>query len=753
MAAVESYSLCPCGSGQKFKWCCQKIESFADKSQRLVESGQVDAAIKTLEEGLRKEPGNPWLLTRKAVIEVQGGQAEAAKATLRQVLTKNPNHFGALALLTRCVLETEGAVNGAGMFQQMLAAVDKQAALVGLVSLVRVIASLLSEERHYPAALKHLELCRMFGDPDGMTASAIRTIETNPAVSPWLKDNYLLASTPNHWTGEGRDLFEQALHAAAAGQWAVAAATFDRVSGGEPGGEADYNLGLCRLWLGDEAGAIGPLRRRVAHLGVTTEAVDLEALCQQIAPIHPDDRVEQVQMTWPLRNGQALREALQQASDVVFDGEIPIDPNNPEMGVIDQYILLDRPEVDAKASGSLTPDEIPRILGRVGLIEDIAVLETYDDGRVDTLGDRFTVLAGSSVVAAHPKTKVIGITARSSLTLTWEWLYPAEIAQDQAERLEREQRSHVLRDVWPVTPMAYLNFRTPERAARDGNAEVPLRAALCQLEREQMLTGTEESLPLRRQLVVPPEPALDPQQVDTARLPLGRLADVPIEGLDDDRLVTLYRRVRRAMMPRTMEAAARAIAARSHLFEQGKIDPVAVYADLASVAAGLRDSSGVQTWIAAGRKADTPATKARNAPIWDMVEVRLRARIDRPEVWVPELAVILERYQQRDSAANQVILMNLVEMGLVQMVPNPDKPGEVLLDSRPLQTVLAEFGPRVTTTSGRLGVSATKPDLWTPGSQSGGGQGGSGGLWTPGAGKPTPPASSGDQPKLILPGR
>ena len=750
MAAVESYNPCPCGSGQKFKWCCQKVESFADKSQRLVESGQVDGALKALEEGLRKEPGNPWLLTRKAVIEVQTNQSEAAKATLRQVLDKNPKHFGALALLTRCVAETEGAVNGAGVFQQMLAALDNPTGMANLAGLTRVIAFMLNEEHHYPAALKHLHLGRTYGDPDGSTASAIRSIETNPAISLWLKDIRTLAPTPGHWSGEGRDLFEQALQAANRGLWARAAGIFDRVSGGEPGGEADYNLGLCRLWLGDEAGAVAPLRRRVAKLGTTTEAVDLEALCQQIAPIHPDDQIEQVQLSWPVRDRQALHESLSRATDVVFDGAIPVDPDHPEVTIGDRFLLLDRPKVKQSSPDALSAADVPRILGRIGLIDEVALLETHDDGRVDSLGDRFTVLAGSAVVAAHPKTKVIGISSRSSLALTWECLYPDQITPETGERLEQEQRSRVLREVWPTTPMAYLNFRTPEQAARDGNAEVPLRAALCQLEREQPRSEADDTLGLRHRLGVPPEPAIDPRQVDIAGLSLGRLEAVPLEGLDDDQLITLYRRSRRALMPQTMEAAARTIAARGSLFEQGKIDPVAVYTDLASVAAGLGDGEGVRTWIAAGRKADTPATKSRNAPIWDMVEVRLRARIDPPAVWVPELAVIMERYQQQDSAANQVILMNLVEMGLIQMVPNPDKPGEVLLDSRPLQSVLAEFGPRVTTASGRLGVSATKPDVWTPNSPAGGG---GGGLWTPGAGNPAPAAGSGEKPKLILPGR
>jgi hypothetical protein len=63
--------------------------------------------------------------------------------------------------------------------------------------------------------------------------------------------------------------------------------------------------------------------------------------------------------------------------------------------------------------------------------------------------------------------------------------------------------------------------------------------------------------------------------------------------------------------------------------------------------------------------------------------------------------------------------------------------------------LLAEYGPRVTTASGQLGVAATKGEIWTPSSQGGGSS--PGGIWTPGS---TPPSSGGgDKPKLIIPGR
>ncbi len=62
--------------------------------------------------------------------------------------------------------------------------------------------------------------------------------------------------------------------------------------------------------------------------------------------------------------------------------------------------------------------------------------------------------------------------------------------------------------------------------------------------------------------------------------------------------------------------------------------------------------------------------------------------------------------------------------------------------------LMSEYGPRVTTASGQLGVSATKGGIWTPESERGGQ---SGGLWTPGAAGSQPGGP--EKPKLIIPGR
>src|SRR5262249_40394753 len=123
MASVDPYSPCPCGSGQKYKWCCQKVESYAERAQRMVDNGQYESALKPLDEGLAKVPDNPWLSTRKALTQLHPKQASPAKGTLRALLKSHPGHLGGTILMTRLAVETEGAQAGIAQFQQSLSAI------------------------------------------------------------------------------------------------------------------------------------------------------------------------------------------------------------------------------------------------------------------------------------------------------------------------------------------------------------------------------------------------------------------------------------------------------------------------------------------------------------------------------------------------------------------------------------------------------------------------------------------------------
>jgi hypothetical protein len=752
MAAADPYAPCPCGSGQKFKWCCQKVEAVAERAQRLYDTGQVQGALEAVDEGLRKEPDSPLLLLRKAVYLIDREQVEAAKEPLRRLVRKQPGHLGAQALFTRLVLETEGVLAGVVQLQQALAAVDREKR-PALAELVRVVAGVLSEAGLFPAALKHLELEEQLApDPARQSQTQQRAIEGNPGIPAWLKNAYRLAEPPQTLPAEAWARFAEALGWAREGLFDAAAAAFELLSAGGTLSEADRNLGLCRLWTGDYAAAVPALRRWVARAGATPEAVDVEALCQQIAEPGPDDLVEQVQLIWPLRNRPKLLEILGDDPRVHPEGRGPIDPAKDDSPQVDQFGLLDRPPV-ATARG-LSPGEIPQHAGRVLVGAEIVALESFDDGRLDALSERFTTLAGDTIAPAHPRTKVLAKVARTSLALTWEFLLPEGMEPDEAERLAREHGAATIRDVWTRTPMPFLGGRTPEAAAAAGDAAVPLRAVVFQLELSPEPWRPLVDFPaLRESLKISAEPEVDPETADFEQLHPARLNLVPVDRLTDERLVVFYMRARRTMQLDAVERVARRLIERPSVAVLARIESAVIYTDMVTVAAARGRVAEAIEWVGRGRQADPESARAGNAPIWDMLEIRLRSRIEPPTAWVPALAAVLQRHG-KDRAANEKVVVSLIDMGLLRLVARADKPEEVMLDAQPLQALMAAYGPRVTTASGQMGAAASSGAIWTPASAAGG----SGAIWTPGAAVPRKPGPGpsppgGDKPNLIIPGR
>jgi tetratricopeptide (TPR) repeat protein len=747
MALFEPYAPCVCGSGEKYKWCCHKAEAQIEKVFRLRDSGQVEALDSAIEEGARRFPDNTFFLLNKALLLQRRDQPTEAQALIESVVAAHPSHVGAQYQLIQLVFRNEGIEAGVARLQKALTDVrpDRRA---GLLPVIELVASVLSETGFIAAARRHIELASRLAEPGSPEHAEqdrlLRSIESTPGFSPWLRQPYRLSPPPEGLPEEQAHRFRQALDWADEGLLASAAAAFQALAA-DGVLEAERNLGLCRLWLADHAAAVEALRRYVARIGETTEAVDLEALCQIISPPKDDDLVDRVHLIWTLRDREGLLAALRASDRTQFEGTRPLDEDDPNSFEIDEFQLLDRPRPpDAQA---LDLRQVPRVLARILVAREIVMLEAFDDGRLDDVTARFTDLAGSSIPPAQPRTKELGKLPRVSAAMRSEWwVPPGGHGRELAVQLRDQERSRLLNEIWPNTPMPYLGGRTPAQAAQAGDARVALRAALCVLEHGQPFNEPAfDFAALRRRLGIELEPEYDPATVDIAAVPLPRLHLIPAERLDDERLVALYNRARQTSLPRPLERAARALIERPRVLERLEVGFVNAYLDLARFASLRGDKDEAVSLFERGRQAD-PAARTTTALAWDLAEIRLHARIDPPEIWVPKLAVVLDRYQEADKTASESLVLLLLDLGLLRVVPHPDDPDQMMLDSRPLQAMLAEYGPRITTATGDLGISAAKGGLWTPGSE--GGTTTPGGIWTPGS-----PAESSGEKKLIIPGR
>src|SRR5712692_5275733 len=112
--STDLYAPCPCGSGKKFKWCCQPIHTEIDKAFRQHEAGQHEVALRTIEDVVTAHPTNPEAWGRKAQMLHLNGRAEEAEKALEEAFKLNKNYaFG--FLLQGLFRQAEGEAVGAAM--------------------------------------------------------------------------------------------------------------------------------------------------------------------------------------------------------------------------------------------------------------------------------------------------------------------------------------------------------------------------------------------------------------------------------------------------------------------------------------------------------------------------------------------------------------------------------------------------------------------------------------------------------------
>ncbi|QEH37237.1 hypothetical protein OJF2_58240 [Aquisphaera giovannonii] len=746
MALVDPYEPCPCGSGKKYKWCCQKAETYLERSIRLEDTAQADAVLAPIEEGLAKLPGNNMLLLRKATYLASLERDEEAVKALDIILSRDPANPAALDTLARLVLTEEGPTPIVARLQDALKSADA-GARARLGELALMLGDALARHGDIPAALKHIELAAEITDRQEDLAAEARQIladyRRDPRFTPWLKQPLALSLPPDGLDPHAVETFNQALGWAKDGLWDSAAAAFELLSANPDAARvADRNLGICRLWLAEDAAATAALRRSIAGLPATTEAVDTAVLIELIDPATDPEPVEEVSLTWPIRDRHDLLARLKGNEAVAQEDTPPSEePGDPDPDTV-VFLLLDLPK--PRDTEGLSPEKIPVARAEIAVGAESVRLVTFDDGRLNSVMDQFTSIAGTSVPPSHPKTKAIRRADRSEVATEWRWYLPPDLDEDEVRRLETERLVHFYRERWADIPQAVLGGKSPAQLAGAGNAEVPLRAAVLILEAANVGIPVDWAA-LRARLNIPAEPPIDPASVAIGEVPVGRLHLVPVEGLDDDRLVALDRLATTYGLTGTALACCKEIVRRGTPIANGKISPVATYTTLIGDAVRRGDREAAFQALADGRAASIAAGTAAAEAAWDLTQFQLSVRFEQPDTWVPLLVSLTERYKG-DRGFTQVMSSLLVQMGLLRPVPVRDRPGEFAMDTRLLERLIGLYGPKVQAASDYLGISATKGGIWTPGGSEGKG---GGAIWTPGS-DATAPEQGGDKPRIIL---
>jgi tetratricopeptide (TPR) repeat protein len=250
---IDPYASCPCGSGKKFKWCCVAIHEQIEKALEQHRNGQHEMALHTIEEVIKAHPRNPEPWGRKAQLLHASGHIEEAEKALDQAFQLNPAYpFG--FLLRGIFREDEGEREGAAMLYRKAAEVYAPDAHQQLAFLYERIGLYELNRNNFLAARYAFQNClRLMPENQDLREVFDETFgPSSPAPAIARSDLRLLGYEPKR-----PPEWNEAISKGNAGKLSEAVKYFESlVKQPKVDPLANYNAGLLRAWLGDNAKAL-----------------------------------------------------------------------------------------------------------------------------------------------------------------------------------------------------------------------------------------------------------------------------------------------------------------------------------------------------------------------------------------------------------------------------------------------------------------------------------------------------------------
>jgi tetratricopeptide (TPR) repeat protein len=623
--AVDLYAPCPCGSGKKFKWCCQPIHVEINKAFEQDAQGQHAAALRIMEEVTAAHPANPEAWGRYAQLLYLNDRTDDAENALQKAFDINPNYpFG--HLLRGNFRRNEGEIPGALLlFRKAAELYDPEARdvlgnvymLIGDCELklnrpVAARAALKIALRYDPANEELRQgFDQAFGDKSRFPVTARReyTFQSPPAAAP----------------AERRAAWDAALVGAADGKLTAAARAFEQLTT-QDGNDAAawYNLGLVHSWLGDNAGGLDALDRYVALEPDEGRAAAAWALGEVLRFGHGmeshADYIEHsalYQIGDPQRVFGFLQEWERQRRLVGVHVQ-------QEEGLV-TGVVLERPP-------ALTPElaatQVPGVGANLLIVGGHLRLWNVNESALDRVRQEL-----EPAISAYLSRPQIGRGPAAFGDVLLEALGFPVGTTDQAE-VERRVRAHVERffeETWIHRPLRSLNSIPPIDAAGHAGLRKKLRGVV-QFLQEATATGvqTYDWERLRRKLgLLPAEaPAAAPgaaaAPADIGALGAAELAALKPEALADAQLEQAYQAALQLDARDLAGHFARALVARPPRPE--KPDRFAWYAHLVQLALAEGNTDAALDTLNDGEKADCEQNEGRRRNDYELRRGQIHAR-------------------------------------------------------------------------------------------------------------------------------
>ena len=533
---LDAYSPCPCGSGKKFKWCCQPIHVEIDKAFQQEGAGQMEAALRTMEQVTTDHPANPEGWGRKAELLYNAGRVEDAENALQKAFDINPTYpFG--FLLRGSFRRAEGEIPGALLlFRKAAEHYDPEAKSL-LAQIYTLIFDCEMKLNHPVAARAASQLAMRYNSSDAELRQGLETVfgPKNPNLIPAAKQEYKYLPQAAAGSAERRAAWQAALPSASTGKLVDAARAFEKLTREDPSdAPAWYNLGLTQAWLGNSVAALESLDKYVALENDESRAAQAWTLAQVLCLGQGmEDFADTVEysVTVQLQNQQGFVEILAKIDE---EGLLQGVQVNQEQGVL-TGALLEKP--GPALTAELEARLAPKLGAYVALMGNILRLWNTSKESLDRTQRLLKERAGPAMGEGYPSRG----PAKFFDVLSECLIFPRLTSEAELEPRLREHLEKFFEETWIHRPLKSLGQIAPIDAAGAPTTRKKLRGVVQFLQECAELTKFPYDFDrLRRKLNLlegPVTPATETAAgPDFGAMGTPELASLAVESLADAQL-------------------------------------------------------------------------------------------------------------------------------------------------------------------------------------------------------------------------
>jgi hypothetical protein len=676
MASFDAYASCPCGSGKKFKWCCQPVHVQITKAFEQDAEGQHEAALRAMDQVVAEHPGNPEAWGRKAQLLYQNDKVEEAEQALDKAFALSPTYpFG--HLLRGKFRHFEGELPGAlTLFRKAAELYDPEAKPL-LAQVHALIADCEMKLNHPVAARAALDIAQRSNPSDATVRQGVDQIFGEGSRFPQsARKAYSLKEAPAGAPAEKRTAWEKARQAAALGKLADAANAFAQLAAQH---ESDvalwYNLGLTRAWLGDQGRALEALDRYVQLETNEDEAAAAWALAEVLrCGQGMEDQADYVEysVTIPIGDPQQFGGFL---SDLERDRRLVGGVVNEEEGTLSAMILEKLPALTAE----LAARQNSRLGAYLLLLGNIVRVWNINRDALDAVYEEMRQKA-SKAFAGEP------YQARGPAHFTDVFsealVFPMGAAdENEAKRRIGESLERWFEETWIRRPLNSLNHIPPLDAAGHGTLRKKLRGVIQFLDEcgkvAQLLYDFDR---LRRKLGLLERAAAAPTvsaaaaAQDISALGVAELAGLSLETLSEEQLEQAFQTAKQVDAGELAGRFAEALAARPPRAERA--DRWAYFAHLVNAALSAGDTQAALNWIDEGEKHDCEHNEGKRRNDYELRRGQVLAKsgdaagaqevFDRLVARLPEMKFIGSAAEAMLSAKQGSRALQFAERGLAE---------------------------------------------------------------------------------------